>query len=1157
MTTASKKPWSRRARLLSTALLASAVAIATAGPAGAAPRSATGIAPSAASTAQAGAEPTASSASTVKVIVVLKDQLTATPADRSHVGRRASAARADQSTVLDRLAGPAPKNVKHFTLGNAFSATVTAAQQAALAADPAVASVTEDKTVSLTPTNSTSSSITSHLQTRAVTPPSPVPASVCSTDPKKPGLEPEALQTMNVRSDDPHAKTAAALGIDGTGVKVAYIADGINPDNAGFLRTDGTSAIVDYKDFYGDGPNAPTSGAEAFGDASAMVAQGNVVYDLATFGNPKAVSYPGGHCYAKIVGVAPGASLVALKAGSELLPNSAILQAIDYAVTVDHVDVLNESFGANLVADSGTRNTLQLFDEQAVAAGVTITTSSGDAGITSTIGNPAASGKFIAAGATTDSRAYEQTGYALAPRFSNGSWQDSNISALSSAGITQTGGTIDVSAPGEADWAVCDDSGNFTGCTKFAGGYSPFQLFGGTSQSAPLTAGVAALVIQAYRKTHAGVSPTPAQVKRFITSTARDLGFAGDDQGTGLIDARAAVEAALTAPGATSATPAASSNITLSTDQLSLSGAPGSARTGSVTVTNVGTQKITVVPSTRRYATIGQQNLTTTLNTSLPTLPYPTNGANWYYQKLTFDVPAGTDVLNSSIYWSSGSVLGRPGPVVRLSLFDPNGAFATNTRPQGGAVPANYGTVLVGRPAAGTWTAVLYTPAAGGFSGTVNLNAQFQRAIPAGSVSPSLFTLAPGASRKVNVMLPTAPVGGDNAYTLSLGTSTGHQVAVPLIVRTVVPTKSGFGVFSGTITGGNARQFPAQTFTYAFDVPAGLRDATVTTVLPKAGDVLETALIDPRGEVPSIETTLDPAITSTSHAVTNVVAKPIAGRWRLVVNVVGPVTGTELSQTFTGAVAFNAQRVAAHNVPSAGVIKAGQTRTATISVKNPTPASMYVQLDPRLAGKRTFQLAPVAGSNTVAMPVSVDDLSGLPVYLVPPQINSLSLSASADVPLQIELSSPSGGIDVLGDLQTAKDGSTVSTATVSESRDSVGQGFWSGWPQEIGPYGDGGAPAATAHLVATATGRPFATSITSSTGDPYLQALDPTADPGTALVINPGQTKTITVTFAASGHSGQKISGVLNVVTTPYGTPSGYNPTGDVVAILPFSYTVG
>ena len=275
-----------------------------------------------------------------------------------------------------------------------------------------------------------------------------------------------------------------------------------------------TSSIVDYKDFYGDGPNAPTGGAEAFGDASAVAAQGNVVYDVAEFSNPNVVSYPGGHCYIKIVGVAPGADIVALKAGSELLPNSAILQAIDYAVNTAHVDVINESFGGNIYPDSGARNTIQLFDEQAVKGGVTVTVSTGDAGTTSTIGSPSTSPAVISAGATTDSRIYEQTGYALATAFGNGRWQDDNISSLSSAGITQNGRTIDVSAPGEADWAVCDDSGTFTACTTFNGGFGKIQSFGGTSQSAPFTAGVAALVIQAYRKTHGETRRRPRSSSR-------------------------------------------------------------------------------------------------------------------------------------------------------------------------------------------------------------------------------------------------------------------------------------------------------------------------------------------------------------------------------------------------------------------------------------------------------------------------------------------------------------------------------------------------------------------------------------------------------------------------------------------------------------------
>jgi subtilase family serine protease len=39
-------------------------------------------------------------------------------------------------------------------------------------------------------------------------------------------------------------------------------------------------------------------------------------------------------------------------------------------------------------------------------------------------------------------------------------------------------------------------------------------LFGGTSESAPLTAGAGALVIEAHRKIHNGATPSPALVNR-------------------------------------------------------------------------------------------------------------------------------------------------------------------------------------------------------------------------------------------------------------------------------------------------------------------------------------------------------------------------------------------------------------------------------------------------------------------------------------------------------------------------------------------------------------------------------------------------------------------------------------------------------------------
>ncbi len=69
-------------------------------------------------------------------------------------------------------------------------------------------------------------------------------------------------------------------------------------------------------------------------------------------------------------------------------------------------------------------------------------------------------------------------------------------------------------------------------------------------------------------------------------------------------------------------------------------------------------------------------------------------------------------------------------------------------------------------------------------------------------------------------------------------------------------------------------------------------------------------------------------------------------------------------------------------------------------------------------------------------------------------------------------------------------------------------------------------------------------------------AFDPTADPGTPLVIAPGATQTITVQITPTGPSGQHVSGVLHLVTTPLTIDGLFNTTGEVLANIPYSYTI-
>ena len=273
---------------------------------------------------------------------------------------------------------------------------------------------------------------------------------------------------MSVDSQNPNAKTARSLGITGSGVTVGFIADAIDPNNPDFIRPNGQH-VVTLKDFSGFGTSAPTSGAEGFGDASAIAAQGREVYDVSHF-SALPLNRP---CNIRVEGVAPGANVVGLVAfgASNVAPDSSILEAIDYAITTAHVNVLNESFGINNYPDDGgALDLIAQADDQAVAAGITVVEASGDAGVTNTTGEAATDPNVISAGASTDNRNYIQDGFG-GTRFPEvKSWSNDEISSLSSSGFDQRGRTIDVVAPGESDWALCStNQDEFGGCGSLTG----------------------------------------------------------------------------------------------------------------------------------------------------------------------------------------------------------------------------------------------------------------------------------------------------------------------------------------------------------------------------------------------------------------------------------------------------------------------------------------------------------------------------------------------------------------------------------------------------------------------------------------------------------------------------------------------------------------
>ncbi|AHI01827.1 S8 family serine peptidase [Kutzneria albida] len=1044
-------------------------------------------------------------ASPQSVIVLMRDQHPDLK-PKAQAEQRAATVAGDQSSVVRDLTDHGATDLVQLNTVSAVAAKVKPAEVDRLKADPKVAAVVPDLTIYANRRPAQGGSKAK------------LDRSICPADPAKPLLEPEALDLTRT--------TQAQSLATGKGVKVAFIADGIDVNNPDFIRPDGSHVITDYQDFSGDGVHDSSGGDEAFGDASSIAAQGNRVYDLATelpySGLPRG-------CTMRIRGFAPDAELVGIKVfGQNGTSTSAFVRGIDYAVNHDKVDILSESFGGNPYPDPDT-DPVTLADRAAIDAGVTVVASSGDSGVSGTIGSPASDPRVIAVGGTTANRVQAQA-------FGYRDWTSNNITGLSSGGPTLNGKLVDLVAPGFGGMADCTVDPRWDGCTSIT------EPFGGTSQSAPFVAGSAALVMQAYERTHHGARPSPDLVKRLLTGTAQDLNTPADQQGAGLVDSEAAVRAALSIDTGDRQ----GSGLVPSLGQLDLIGKAGSSQHASITLTNTGSKPQTVSQSSR---TLGAQTFAVDRTAAITAPADPGNlpaegGAA--AAPISFEVPAGTPLLDATMTWPGTKTSGQ----LSVVLLDPRGRLVQQSYDYGFA---NYQYISVHDPVPGKWTAkILWSNGRGhltekpippgSFRGNALVRFTGHDYASAGITGTARRTIPAGGSASFDLSVPLPASAGDVPASVQFDSDSGTHLSVPVERRALIPTEAkqdnDFGI---TITGGVGRGL-GQEKGYYLDVPPGRRSMTVDLSTPDPATPLEFYLVSPDKQILSSDVNASEntwndnksRVGATSASLT--VNQPAAGRWQLMAVLTNPVSGKEFSERVSGKVRFDRTTARANNLPNGAKIKAGSTVTASVEVTNTGAAGQYFFLDPRLGGQQQVTLKPYNGQEKLTLPVHTSGTT-VPSYLVPPHTTRLDANTSASLPVDIDLLYDKGNPEFF-----AKSRNNSAHVTGS-SRQQLAPGSWTVDVQQPGPFPNGSA-AGTATVSLAATTQQFDPWLTSATGD-YWQG---NAKP---VYVVPGVTSTIKVSITPNAPVGTVVHGTVYVDSV--------NPLaggGSELIGLPYSYTV-
>ncbi|MCW2935876.1 MAG: peptidase [Actinomycetia bacterium] len=922
-----------------------------------------------------------------RMVVVFDNQLSSLPANRAHRSAREATAASMQTPLVAQLKQVGATDITTLSLLNAVAATMPASEARALSHAPGVKEVVPDGTIIIgDATSSTPTVSASQVRKSAIPSAAADGQQSCTTASGQPLIEPEALTSIHDASDNPNAPDEASAIATGQGVIVGNVDADTLAGNPNMIRPNGQPVIIDAPD-----PTENVFSDEFNGDVSTIGAQGTVTY---TYASQLPFSNVPANCSFRIVGDATGASILTTgyfsdtnSLGQIVAPESQVIAGLQSAVS-EGVNVVSESYGYGALPGAND-DLLVPTNDAMVAAGVVVVESAGDSGSSGTVEAPADDPNVIDAGGTNDLRLLAQ-----ADGYTKG-WEDDNMTTLSSGGTAPDGAVVDLVAPGYLALAAAG-----------AGQVPPLptEAFGGTSQSAPFISGAAADVIQAYRDTHGGTTPTPAQVKEILTSTATDIGAESDQQGAGLLNIYAAVEAARQMPG-TSQSQSSTPELVDNPTQLDVQGSGGSTVHQSVTLYNASSSAERVTGTYRVLGSETSLGRPVTENVSAPpaSAPVPEQGAA-AAAPVTFTVPKGVSVLDADMRWPDPT--NSDDNILTFILTDPAGKLAQMSYDYGASNGDNASPDIqhstVEHPMAGTWTAQIVwangrghvqtapdTP--GPYTGTVTFQASGQDFTTSPASAP--VTIAPRSSVSVplSIALPVAP--GDAPESVQFTGSNGLESSVPIARRTLIPSAG--GSFSATLTSSVSRG-PGQIKTFYVDVPQGAKDLDVSFFAPDhaADDPVYYYLFSPADldpsvtesgfvDVTAVDTTPTPGNPTGNASL--IAPDPQPGLWEIDVMQGATTDGTGFSQNVTGVVAYNhLARVTETGLPTSAstTIVSGASVPVTVKVRNTTnhvglfvlsPSGTDigggatvtpVELAPGATGTLTATLSPTAAAGT-------------------------------------------------------------------------------------------------------------------------------------------------------------------------------------------------